>query len=171
MAILPLLRGPGQALGVGCILESATWRANPDWGTKLDYSTEALAAANREAIRMLLEIRDEYEDEASKMVVSGCIGPRGDGYNPAFLMSEDDAQRYHEPQVNTFCDADADIVTAITMTYPAEAIGVARAARVAGMPVAISFTVETDGRLPTGETLAKPLSGSMRPPTMVHSIT
>ena len=50
-------------------------------------------------------------------------------------------------------EAGADMVTAITMTNANEASGVARAADAAGMPVAISFTVETDGRLPTGETL------------------
>lgn len=138
---------------VGCILESATWRASLDWAAILGYSTDSLVAANRDAIRMLLDLRDEFEDESAKMVVSGCIGPRGDGYNPAVLMTPDEAQQYHALQAQAFCDAGADLVTAITMTYPAEAIGIARAARRAGMPVAISFTVETDGRLPTGETL------------------
>jgi len=87
------------------------------------------------------------------MVISGCIGPRGDGYNPKAFMTETEAERYHAMQADTFRDADADMVTAITMTYAAEAIGIARAARAAGMPVAISFTVETDGRLPGGRTL------------------
>lgn len=90
---------------------------------------------------------------AHRMVISGCVGPRGDGYNPAHLMTVKEAQQYHAAQVQTFRDADADLVTAITMTYPAEAIGVALAAQATGMPVVISFTVETDGRLPTGETL------------------
>ena len=45
------------------------------------------------------------------------------------------------------------MVTAITMTYADEAIGIARAAEAAGLPVAISFTVETDGRLPSGQPL------------------
>ena len=138
---------------VGCILESATWRASADWGDKLGYSVEALRAANRQAIALLHETRIEYEGEPTKVVISGCIGPRGDGYSPASLMTEDEAQRYHSMQVEVFRDADADLVTAITMTYPAEAIGVARAASAAGMPVVISFTVETDGRLPTGQNL------------------
>jgi S-methylmethionine-dependent homocysteine/selenocysteine methylase len=86
-------------------------------------------------------------------VVSGCVGPRGDGYNPGQLMSAKDAEAYHRDQVEPFAATSADMVTAITMTYPDEAIGVAEAARRAGMPVAISFTVETDGRLPTGDTL------------------
>jgi S-methylmethionine-dependent homocysteine/selenocysteine methylase len=139
--------------GVGCILESATWRASLDWGEKLSYSPAALKEANREAIAMLHDIRAEYEDSVTRVVISGCIGPRGDGYSPAFLMTEDEARRYHTLQVETFRDAGADLITAITMTYPAEAIGLARAAVAAGMPVVISFTVETDGRLPTGQTL------------------
>jgi S-methylmethionine-dependent homocysteine/selenocysteine methylase len=139
--------------GTGCILESATWRASPDWGAKLGYSLEALVEANRKAIALLQEIRREYERDGTPVVISGCIGPRGDGYNPKAFMTETEAERYHAMQVNTFRDADADMVTAITMTYAAEAIGIARAARAAGMPVAISFTVETDGRLPGGRTL------------------
>jgi S-methylmethionine-dependent homocysteine/selenocysteine methylase len=139
--------------GVGCILESATWRASPDWGTKLGYSATALADRNRQAVALLQEIRDAYERDTAPIVISGCIGPRGDGYNPATLMSEGDAERYHTLQATTFRDTEADLVTAITMTYAAEAIGLTRAAQAADMPVVVSFTVETDGRLPTGQTL------------------
>jgi S-methylmethionine-dependent homocysteine/selenocysteine methylase len=138
---------------VGCILESATWRASPDWGTKLGYSTAALADLNRKAITLLQEIRDTYELGTTPIVISGCIGPRGDGYNPAALMTEEAAERYHTMQAQTFREMEADLVTAITMTYAAEAIGLTRAAQAAEMPVVISFTVETDGRLPTGQTL------------------
>jgi S-methylmethionine-dependent homocysteine/selenocysteine methylase len=138
---------------VGCILESATWRASPDWGTKLGYSTAALADLNRKAITLLQEIRDAYELGTTPIVISGCIGPRGDGYNPAALMTEEAAERYHTMQAQTFREMEADLVTAITMTYAAEAIGLTRAAQAAEMPVVISFTVETDGRLPTGQTL------------------
>ena len=138
---------------VGCILESATWRASMDWGAKLGYSAAAMAEMNRKSIALLHEIRDEHENEKTRMVISGCIGPRGDGYNPAALMREDEAEQYHAMQAQVFRDADADMVTAITMTYAAEAIGLTRAAKNAGMPVVISFTVETDGRLPTGQAL------------------
>jgi S-methylmethionine-dependent homocysteine/selenocysteine methylase len=141
--------------GTGCILESATWRASPDWGEKLGYSREALVEANRKAIALLHGIRREYEQACAPMVISGCIGPRGDGYNPKAFMSETEAERYHSMQVNTFQEADVDMVTATTMTCAEEAIGIARAARAAGMPVAISFTVETDGRLPSGHTLGE----------------
>jgi S-methylmethionine-dependent homocysteine/selenocysteine methylase len=138
---------------VGYILESATWRANPDWGRKLGFSEQELADMNRRAIALLRDIRDQYETAASPMVISGCIGPRGDGYIPSAVMSAEEAQHYHTPQIETFRQTDADMVTAITMNYVDEAIGIARAARAAGMPVAISFTVETDGNLPAGETL------------------
>jgi S-methylmethionine-dependent homocysteine/selenocysteine methylase len=139
--------------GVGCILESATWRANSDWGTKLGYSAMALAEMNRQAITLLHEIRQENETTNTRMVISGCIGPRGDGYNPAAFMDAAEAEHYHTMQAEAFREADADMVTAITMTYAAEAIGIARAAQAVGMPVALSFTVETDGRLPDGQTL------------------
>ncbi|HAC60254.1 MAG TPA: homocysteine S-methyltransferase [Rhodobiaceae bacterium] len=139
--------------GTGFILESPTWRASPDWGTKLGYSPNALDAANRVAIRLMHELRDELESERSPMVISGCIGPRGDGYDPGRVMNAEEAADYHAPQIRIYAEEGADLITAITMTNIPEATGVARAAAAAGMPVAISFTVETDGRLPTGDSL------------------
>jgi homocysteine S-methyltransferase len=136
----------------GFILESATWRASSDWGARLGYSREALAAANRAAIRLLEEIRDEMPGNRP-VVISGCMGPRGDGYVPSNTMSVPEAESYHQEQVDTFAGAAADMVCAVTMNYVEEAIGITRAARKAGMPVAISFTVETDGKLPTGQSL------------------
>ena len=138
---------------VGFVLESATWRASPDWAVKLGYSRDELRAANRQAVAMLHEIREEFDSEGTPMVISGCIGPRGDGYNPASFMNEAEAENYHRFQAEVFGDADADMITAITMTYPEEAIGVVRAGQEVGMPVVISFTVETDGRLPNGQSL------------------
>ena len=135
----------------GMVLESATWRASADWGRKLGYRPAQLADANRQAIRLLEDIRREHRELA--MVISGCVGPRGDGYNPTNVMSADEAQTYHREQIAIFSDTAADMVSAITMNYAEEAIGVARAAQEAGMPAAISFTVETDGRLPTGQPL------------------
>lgn len=137
----------------GLILESATWRANTDWGARLSYSQNDLADANRKAVQLLEEIRQEYEGGDSKIVVSGCVGPRGDGYVPSQVMSEKEAEAYHKYQIDTFADTAADMVCAVTMNYTEEAIGIARAAQRAGLPVAISFTTETDGRLPTGKSL------------------
>ena len=142
-----------QRHGAGLVLETVTWRANPDWGHRLGYSDEALAEVNRAAVSLLTELRAERETARSPMVVSGCIGPRGDGYVPSALMDEAEAERYHGWQIGVFADTDADMICALTMNYLAEPIGVARAAARAGIPAAISFTVETDGRLPTGQTL------------------
>ncbi|MGE0640586.1 MAG: homocysteine S-methyltransferase family protein [Thermoanaerobaculia bacterium] len=138
----------------GLVLESATWRASADWGARLGYDAIQLAEVNRKAIRMLDRIRREYESATGPIVLSGCVGPRGDGYIPAARMTAEAAEAYHRAQIETFAGTRADMVTAITMNYVEEAIGIARAARRAGMPVAISFTLETDGRLPSGQTLA-----------------
>ncbi len=141
--------------GTGFILESPTWRASADWGEKLGYSAGALASANARSIALMQELRTAFQGERTPIVVSGCVGPRGDGYDPGASMTPDDAQDYHARQIGVFAAAEADMVTAITMTNASEAIGVARAAQAAGMPVAISFTLETDGRLPTGQRLAE----------------
>ena len=143
-----------ERFDTGLILESATWRASADWGRKLGYGAREMVDANRRAIGLLEEIRAEHTGGAKKrVVISGCVGPRGDGYTPRNTMSEKDAEAYHRDQIQTFADTAADMVTAITMNYVEEAIGITRAAESAGMPVAISFTVETDGRLPAGQTL------------------
>jgi S-methylmethionine-dependent homocysteine/selenocysteine methylase len=138
---------------VGIVLESATWRANPDWAARLGYSPERLDEANRAAIRMLADIRSRFETPETPVVISGCIGPRGDGYRADALMTADEAASYHERQARVLAEAGADLLTAITMTYPDEAIGITRAARAAGVPVVIAFTVETDGALPDGSSL------------------
>ena len=142
-----------KQFGTGLILESATWRANADWGTRLGYTPEVLADANRRAIHLLEEVRNEYETERTPVVISGCLGPRGDGYVPDRAMSEQEAAAYHRDQVETLAGSAADMVCAITMNYVEESLGIARSAQRADMPVAISFTVETDGNLPTGQTL------------------
>ncbi|MBX3028407.1 homocysteine S-methyltransferase family protein [bacterium] len=137
----------------GIILESATWRASPDWAARLGYTPDGLAAASRQSVELLHRLRDEYASAQTPVVVSGCFGPRGDGYVPDTAMSAEQAADYHGPQARVFAEAGADMACAITMNYAEEAVGVARAARAAGLPAAISFTVETDGRLPTGQTL------------------
>jgi len=136
------------------ILESMTWRASRDWGAKLGYSPQELAAVNRKSIEVLVELRQEYEQAIPHIVIGGCLGPRGDGYNPQSRMSATAAAEYHREQIATFRETEADLVTAFTLPYSEEAIGIVHAAQAESMPVAISFTVETDGRLPSGETLA-----------------
>ena len=142
-----------QAGGYGFILEAPTWRASADWGQKLGYSQAELAAANHASIALLEALRAKFETGGFPIVVSGCVGPRGDGYDPGQVMTPDAAQTYHAGQIAALRDGGADLITAITMTNIPEAIGITRAARLADMPVAISFTLETDGILPTGESL------------------
>jgi homocysteine S-methyltransferase len=144
----------GKAQEVGLVLETPTWRANADWGGKLGYDAVTLAEANRRAVDLLLEIRAAHETPATPIVVSGNLAPRGDGYRPGGLMSIAEARAYHRRQVETLARTDADLVAAFTMNYTAEAVGITLAARDAGMPVVISFTTETDGRLPSGAPLS-----------------
>ncbi len=139
--------------GVGFILESPTWRASPRWATEIGYSDCELDELNRKAIALMEEIRERYESAEAPVVISGCVGPQDDGYNPAEKLSASAARDYHSTQIGTFSQTAADMVTAITMTYADEAVGLTQAAADAGMPVAISFTVETDGRLPSGQAL------------------
>ncbi len=142
-----------RAHGRGVVLEAPTWRANPDWGARLGYDAAALAQANRSAIAMLQELRVAHQDVP--VVISGNLGPRGDGYRVDARMSVDQARAYHAQQIEVFALTEADLVSAFTLNYPQEAAGIALAARDAAMPVVISFTVETDGRLPCADALGE----------------
>lgn len=142
-----------RAQRAGFVVETPTWRANPDWAAQLGCSRRRLDELNRAAVGLAEEVRAAATTDGITAVVSGCVGPRGDGYDPGETMTPDEAQDYHAAQIGTFSSTSADQITAITMTNTAEAIGVVRAAVAVGIPSVISFTVETDGRLPTGQQL------------------
>jgi len=139
---------------LGAVLETPTWRANRDWARTLGYNALELAEANRAAVALLAEVRAQWDSPATPIVISGNIGPRGDGYRADRRMPAADARDYHLAQVAAFAGSEADMVGAFTMTYPEEAIGVVDAAAACDIPIALSFTLETDGRLPSGDALA-----------------
>jgi homocysteine S-methyltransferase len=138
--------------GAGLMLESPTWRANPDWGAKLGYDAVALDRANKEAVDLVRRVASDAD--VPQVRVSGVIGPRGDGYIAAGHRVEEAAE-YHQVQLRSFAEAGVDVAHAMTLSEPAEAIGVVQAARSVGVAVGISFTVEPDGRLPDGTPLGQ----------------
>lgn len=140
---------------LGFILETVTWRAGPDWIAEIGYPADALEKICRDSVEILLPLRDRYDSAATPMVISGQLGPRGDGYDGARAMSADLACAYHARQIGALAATEADMVSALTLPYAEEAIGIARAAVEAGIPSVISFTVETDGRLPSGQPLSE----------------
>jgi S-methylmethionine-dependent homocysteine/selenocysteine methylase len=137
--------------GVGIVVDTPTWRANHDWACRLGYSSDQLADRNRRSVAFVGELVAGRSRVVG--VVNGVIGPRGDGYIVDNPMTASEAHHYHAMQARAFAEADADMITAVTMTYADEAIGIVRAAADVGLPVVISFTVETDGRLPSGQAL------------------
>jgi homocysteine S-methyltransferase len=138
-------------LGAGLVLDTVTWRANADWGERLGYDAVALADVNRRAVALLRELNREE----LPLLASGCVGPRGDGYVVGETMTAEEAERYHDAQISVFAEEGVDLVSALTLTYADEATGIVRAAARHGVPVVISFTVETDGRLPSGQLLGE----------------
>ena len=141
--------------GVPLVLSAPTWRASADWGRLLGYEGDDLTEINRRAVAFVEAVRDEVlaPAERSNVVIEGCIGPRSDAYQPTLLMDANEAERYHAAQIRALAEAGCAQVTALTLTYPEEAIGIVRAATAAGLPVVVGFTVETDGRLPSGDSI------------------
>jgi Homocysteine S-methyltransferase len=155
----------------GFVLEGATWRASPDWGEKLGYSRAQLAEANRAAVKLMAELRSKHETTQTPMVISANIGPRGDGYKIDKAMTAAEAEDYHGWQVCVFRDTEADLISAFTINYADEGIGIVRACQRAGMPSVISFTVETDGKLPSGRRSATRSSRPIVRPATHRPIT
>jgi homocysteine S-methyltransferase len=139
----------------GFILGTPTWRANSEWGQRLGYDAARLADANKRWADVLAELRSAWAHTDLPVVLDGQIGPRGDGYVPGEQMTSDEAAAYHDHQIRTFAETPIEMVTAMTVNYAEEAVGVARSAAEHDLPSVISFTVETDGRLATGQPLAE----------------
>lgn len=139
---------------VPLILNTATWRASRDWGNRLGYTENDLAEANQAAVRIIEELRPTYDRSGKPLVIGGCIGPRGDGYIPDNMLTAKDSQEYHSEQILTFAATAVDFITAMTLNETQEAIGIVQASQEAQMPVVLSFTLETDGNLPSGQTLS-----------------
>ncbi|MCP3972792.1 MAG: homocysteine S-methyltransferase [Rhodobacteraceae bacterium] len=146
----------GKENGTGVILESPTWVANRDRGAAIGYAPDTLKHLNKQAVALMAEVRAKNGDVPT--VISANLGPRDDAYAPEAQMSADEAERYHSEQISALAETDADVVSGYTLAYPAEATGIVRAARRFGLPVVIAFTVEIDGKLPTGNTLEAAIS-------------
>lgn len=140
-----------RRMGVGVLLESPTWLANRDRAAVIGYAPERLAALNTAAIELIAEVREQHGDLPT--ILSAQVGPRGDAYAPTDRMTAEEAESYHAEQIAVLARTEADMVSAFTLCYAEEAVGIVRAARRYNMPVVVAFTVETDGRLPTGMTL------------------
>jgi S-methylmethionine-dependent homocysteine/selenocysteine methylase len=141
-------------VGAGFVLDSPTWRAHPHWAEDLRTTNTDLERANHDAVAFIAGLRTEFAGNAAPIVLNGLVGPRGDAYGPEASITADEAEDYHATQIGWLANTAVDMVTALTFAQSVEAIGAVRAARDVDLPVVVSFTVETDGALPTGETLA-----------------
>jgi homocysteine S-methyltransferase len=144
--------------GCGYILDTQTWKAHPHWGEDLNASNEQLQQANQDSVAFIVGLRDQYSSNAGPIVLNAIVGPRGDAYAPEAELAVDEAETYHAQQLQWLAGTEVDMVTAMTFTQSDEAIGFVRAANALNLPAVISFTVETDGKLPTGESLASAIS-------------
>lgn len=139
--------------GTGFVVDTATWRANMGWAGALGLDEAAIRRINAEAVGFAQSWRARHETDSLPILVNGVVGPSGDGYRIDAARSAQAAETVHWPQVEALARAGADLISAVTMTYAAEAIGIGRAAKRAGVPHVISFTVETDGHLASGQSL------------------
>jgi homocysteine S-methyltransferase len=147
-----------RAAATGYVLDTPTWRASPGWGARMGLDAAAIDRINRDSVVCAMALRDANETVQTPIVISGVVGPQGDGYAPDRYLSPDAARDYHRPQIESLGAAGADMISAYTITHTGEAVGIIRAAQAAALPVAVSFTVETDGRLPSGQPLGEAIA-------------
>ena len=140
--------------GCGYILDSVTWKAHLHWAEDLGATDEELRQANHDSIDFIAKLRDEFSSSAQPILLNAIVGPRGDAYAPEEQLAAQEAEQYHAQQLSWLAETEIDMVTAMTFTQTDEAIGIVRAANALGLPIVVSFTVETDGNLPTGQSLA-----------------
>ena len=128
----------------------ALWRCA---GRDLGAGERELQAANEESIAFIASLRDEFQSNAEPVVLNAVVGPRGDAYAPDATVAAQEAETYHAKQLSWLAGTEVDMVSALTFTQADEATGFVRAAHGVGLPAVVSFTVETDGHLPTGQPL------------------
>jgi S-methylmethionine-dependent homocysteine/selenocysteine methylase len=138
----------------GFILDTVTWKAHRHWADKLGATDDELKAANEDCVRFIAKLRARFSGNAKPIVLNAVIGPRGDAYKPKAVISMDSAEQYYAQQLGWLAATEIDMVTALTFNQAGEAVGLAKAARKVGLPAVISFTVETNGALPNGQSLA-----------------
>ena len=139
----------------GYILDSQTWKAHMHWAADLGEDEAFLHKVNEESIAFMSSLREEFSGNKKPIVLNAAIGPQGDAYAPEAEVAAEQAEEYHAKQLGWLAATDVDMITALTFTQSDEAIGVVRAAKNVGLPAVVSFTVETDGRLPTGQPLGE----------------
>jgi homocysteine S-methyltransferase len=141
---LPVAKAAGRSF----LFATDSWRASPDWADRLGYDRSLLKQNNATSVALCAEVAAEFAAAGVASDIGGVIGPRRDAWQHDASITVAEAFDYHSPQVEAFAGTAATSLHAYTLTNTPEAIGIARAAERAGLPIVLSFTVETDGALP-----------------------
>jgi S-methylmethionine-dependent homocysteine/selenocysteine methylase len=85
-------------------------------------------------------LRDKFENDDTKVIIAGRVGPRGDGYvvEDKTRMNVEQAEEYHQEQIQWFVDAGVDMIAFITLNYCEEGIGIVQACQKRNIPVCFS---------------------------------
>ena len=125
---------------------------------------DKVGKANKAGVELLKSLREEFASEETKIVISGAMGPLGDAYQLSEETRDgdgrssgsgsrlEDVMGCYRGQVAALAEAGADMISIMTVTSTDEAVAAVLLAREASLPVWVSFTVETDGKLLDGRT-------------------
>lgn len=146
--------GIAKSAGRGFVMDAPTWRAGTAWAGPLGQTLKEVMATNARAVSFVATLRAKHETDDCPILINGLVGPAGDAYAPDTEIAAQDALLIHAPQIHALGKAGVDMISAMTFTHAQEAIGIVQAAKEIDVPIVIAFTLETDGRLPSGQSLA-----------------
>ncbi len=150
--------GIAKNAGRGFVMDAPTWRAGAAWAGPLGQPLKEVIETNQRAVDFVADLRSQHETDDFPILINGLVGPAGDAYAPDTQLTPQDALLIHAPQIHALGHAGVDLISAMTLTHAGEAIGIVQAAKEIDIPVVIAFTLETDGRLPSGQPLGEAIA-------------
>ena len=142
------------------LMGGVDYRLSPDWGQLIGYSPAVLQDMQLRAIDLLREVARPFRAQVPEILFAGIVGPRGDAYQLNRDITEAEAEDYHSAQVGWLKMAGVDLVSALTFNNVPEAVGLSRAAARAGLPVSVSFTLDSTHRLRSGPSLREAIEAA-----------
>ena len=128
--------------------------ATPTWRANRERVLEAVIGnINRDAVRFLSDLRNEWDEFSSRIFIGGLIGCKNDCYKPAEGLPPDKAYSFHSWQIEQLAKENIDYLMAATVPAIPEAVGMALAMQKTKIPYFISFVINRAGKILDGSSL------------------
>ena len=131
------------------LLCTPTWRAN----YSRVISSDVPLSINTDSVNFLKQFKSSINRAFNKVFIGGMIGCKNDCYKPDEGLSEVESKNFHSWQIEQLVNGGVDFMIAETLPNITEALGIAKAMELFGVPYIISFVISRDGRVLDGTPL------------------